>query len=147
MQISIEVTGIDTVSAYLAGMERRAKNLVPAWQLIEQILISETADNFKTETTPEGSPWQALSPQYKASKRKRESVGANRILVLDDIMRNSTDANLFPSRMEFGVTDDKAPWHQFGAGNVPARPFLGVNAEINTAIIDIIADYLTDETF
>lgn len=47
-------------------------------------LLATTQQRFSTQSAPDGSPWQALTPAYQRRKRKNK----NRILVLDAYLKN-----------------------------------------------------------
>lgn len=124
----IEIIGVTALRAEIRGLIHRVDNLLPGIEKdVKRYLDEVTQQRYSAEKTPDGVPWKPLSPAYKKSKRKRESVGANRILVLDDNMRRSYKTVAAKAFLDYGTNDFKARWHQFGRGRLPARPHLGLN--------------------
>lgn len=124
----IEIIGLNALRAEIRGIMHRVDNLLPGIEKgVKRYLDDVTQQRYSAEKSPDGVPWKALDPAYKRSKRKRESVGANRILVLDDIMRRSYKTVATKAFLDYGTNDFKARWHQEGRGRLPARPHLGLN--------------------
>jgi len=136
----------DMAGPALAALGQRLTDLTPAMRDVGEYMLRETEERFRKETDPVGRPWQALKPKTLAAKiRKHKST---KILTRDHRLRSSI--NYEPSRrsVEIGSPLVYAAVHQLGgvAGqNIPARPFLGVNAQNMDEIGRIIADYLLED--
>jgi phage virion morphogenesis protein len=127
----------------------RAQNLKPVYAAIGEMLLVSHRDRWDRDKkqAPDGSSWATLSPGYKKSKRKRESKGADKILVLDTFLRDtSLSYSATHSGLKFGANSEYAATHQFGdsARNIPARPFLGMSDDDEQAVLDIISDWLSE---
>jgi phage virion morphogenesis protein len=121
----------------------------PAFKQVGEYLIQVHEKRFDDQVGPDGNAWAPLTEDYKRSKRKMGSRGANLILVL-----NRTLARYFIYQFEgddlfFSTsqhTEKYAATQQFGrpAANIPARPFMGVNADNSDHIIGVFNRYLKD---
>jgi phage virion morphogenesis protein len=125
----------------LARLSRAAGHMRPAMLEIGEEMTEATKQRFSTQTGPDGTPWAPLSPRYAGSKRKQKSPA---ILVLrgylHDTLRYQADAD----SVEWGTDRLYGATHQFGdAGrNIPARPFLGLSADDERTILDIVQDHV-----
>lgn len=122
----------------------------------EHLLISHR-ERFDKAEDPEGNPWAPLSPAYLESKRKRKSRHPRDILVRDEHLR-ALHYQVSGKQLWVGTNREYGAVHQFGAekgefgttsrgapipwGDIPARPFLGLSGDDETAIRDIINDGL-----
>ena len=135
INISVDVSQLQPLQARLRGLAGMdTSTLMP--QLGEYLLRS-TQERFQTETGPSGTKWDALKP--KTLKYKKEN--RDKILTLSGVMGSV--------RMHYQATATQAvvynvakyaATHQFGRGNIPARPFLGISRrdadEINAIALD-----------
>lgn len=121
---------------------------------------SSTRDRFnKTQSAPDGTPW-------KPSGRVQERGG--KTLLWHNHLVNSITADYGDDFAEWGTNSTYAAIHQFGGEirptsakalvfkapdgsfvrakkvTIPARPFLGINADDEENILDIINQHLTD---
>lgn len=124
---------------------QRAQNLKPVFSDIGEMLLLSHRERWDDEVAPDGTPWEQLSDKYKASKRKRESNGHDKILVLDTFLRDDgLSYSAAHSGLEFGTDKIYGATHQFGDPdrNIPARPFLGISDDDETEILEIISVWL-----
>jgi phage virion morphogenesis protein len=125
----------------LKALQDKLGNLTPFYQDIGEALLNSTRRRFETQTAPDGSPWAPLSPGYEKRKKKNK----DKILTLEGLLRGllnydaSADALLVGTPLGYGST------HQFGRGNIPARPFLGLSTDDTEMILDALADWLLPE--
>ncbi len=132
------------------------RNLSPVLKDIGEHLLDSTQQRFARQTAPDGSLWQALSPQYQSAKKRN----ANKILMLDGHLSGTLRWQVSGNTLLFGSDRVYAATHQFGAkkgtfgktkgdksipwGDIPARPFLGLSAADERDIVDIVHDHLQD---
>lgn len=101
---------------------------------------------FRTQTSPEGVPWPALSPVTEARK------GSSQILVdTGRLQRSLTQSGpdairevvgeAFTPGFSFGTAVEYAMYHQLGAG-LPERAHVGVNDQQIDSLCDDVADHL-----
>lgn len=75
-----------------------------------QYLLASTADRFKSQSAPDGSAWQALSPRYQRSKRKNR----DKILTLDGYLGGHLAFQVNGGELLVGSNRKYAAIHQFG---------------------------------
>lgn len=157
--ISVEIDN-KTVLAALDRLQARAGNLRPALFEIGERLAESTYERFNTGTAPDGSLWALISEvtkQLSAKRGKRKGGPLVETGVLQDtieyqLMANGkgvmVGTNRF-SKKDDGGWDGGAAIHQFGgkAGrghqvDIPARPFLGLSADDEKTLLDIVARHL-----
>lgn len=168
--VALAVTVDDTqVKAMLTRLSQRMGNLTPVMRKIGSTLKNDAIGNFKGQHAPDGTPWKSLSLATKIARANRLSggkdiytkkrtvrKGAQRIMdsaqaLLDTgILRASINVlDTTPSSVTIGSRLKYAAIHQFGgkAGRgkkvtIPARPFIGMSASAERAIIDTINGYI-----
>lgn len=126
---------------FIRRLGEHIDDLSPLFGDIGEYLIESTQARFDVQQSPDGEPWLPLSPRYARRKPKN----ADRILVLDALMRDTLAYNAGPREMEFGTNRIYAATHQFGRGNIPARPFLGISDDDENEILKLLRDYVADE--
>lgn len=94
----------------------------PLAQVGEQLRLS-VSEQFRTEGVRGAEPWQRLNAAY--ARWKLSVVGPEPILVLTGAMRHAMTSrealHVSPHRLVYEPDDEKAVWHQTGAGNLPPR--------------------------
>lgn len=65
---------------------------------------------FKAQQSPDGTPWQALSPRYLASKRRNK----DKILTSEGLLRNTLRGQVDGDSLLFGTDRPYGAIHQFG---------------------------------
>jgi phage virion morphogenesis protein len=132
------------VKATLDRLIRAGVSLVTPMRNIAEELLNSTQDRFDLQQSPDGVPWAPLSEKYLKSKRKRESDGADAILVLEKHLRGELAYNSGDDWMEITAPRVYAATHQFGddSRNIEARPFLGISDDDMSTIHGILAAYL-----
>ena len=104
----------------------------PLLRDIGEYLMIAHDQRFASQTSPDGTPWQALSPRYQRRKRKN----GDKILVLDGYLKNTLRYQVNGDELLFGSNRPYAAIHQFGgmAGRgrkveIPARPYLPLTTD------------------
>jgi len=100
---------------------------------------------WNAQKDPAGNSWPTLSPNYAQSKRKKNSRGREKILVLTERLMNSFDYTVTRDTLEFGTNIMYGSTHQFGSSQVPARPFLGYTEEDMEYLGDELLRWLEDD--
>jgi phage virion morphogenesis protein len=131
----------DQVMAALNRLIQAGTNLQPVFADIGEYLLQAHDERWARQEDPAGNPWAPLSPKYAARKKKN----ADQILVLDGFLRDLLAYNATASGLEFGTNRLYGATHQFGReeAGIPARPFLGLSADDEAEILDILQDHLT----
>ncbi len=119
-----------------AGFEAKLANPKPLFGAWAAYLDSVTVTAFKSESSPSGIPWAALSPTYAArkAKDKKARYGLKKLkytgalfdslaaTILPDGVRVGTNIKVgkhsLGGLMQFGVPYNASP------KKIPARPFL-----------------------
>lgn len=137
----------------------KTQQLRPLYKAIGDVLEESTKQRFVDSKAPDGSAWKpnaqstidAYLGKFKGNYRKDGRLnkkGAARAAGKKPLIGESRDLS---TRINYaadtaGVTLGSplvyAATHQFGRGNIPARPFLGVSSADEGAIRDAILDYL-----
>lgn len=160
---AFEVTFND--AAILGALDRLQLGLGEDGALLRAIGeygVASTQRRFQTETAPDGSPWTALNPAYASLK----GSGFN-ILTRSGLLQRSMNYRPGISEVRWGSPMIYAAVHQFGdtivpknakalyfklglggrdvmarSVTIPARPYLGINAEDAEEIIALTGDFM-----
>lgn len=104
----------DALNTYAQGMGDMKILLAD----IGEYLLRTHMQRFKTQTAPDGTPWRALSPAYKKSKKKNK----DRILFLDGYLANTLRYQIDNDELRLGTNRPYGAIHQFGGEiNIAAR--------------------------
>lgn len=135
----------------------------PIMSVIGTALVGSTHQRFISQTDPDGAAWQALNKEYAATKRN------SRILTESGRLRDSINSQASADEVRVGTNVIYAAPHQFGATikpvsashlmfrmgdrfvmvdsvTLPARPFLGISADDETEIAEIVFGALERRT-
>ncbi len=82
----------------------------PLLRDIGEYLLIAHDQRFASQTSPDGTPWQALSPAYQRRKRKNQ----DKILVLDGYLKNTLRYQVSNDELLFGTNRQYAAIHHFG---------------------------------
>ena len=155
------------VEAAFAELSQRLTDFSPVMADIGELMIESTKQNFVEGSSPDGIPWaaksQATIDAYKArgdTPNVRPLIGASKSLSTTIFAQSDAASVSWGSNMVYsGVMQFGAAAGEFGAtigrdkngrefftstpwGNIPARPFLGIGADDQVAIIKTIEDWL-----
>ncbi|QEW21221.1 phage virion morphogenesis protein [Marinibacterium anthonyi] len=157
----------DGLSAALARVADALSDTTPLMQDIGEYMVKSTNDNFASGTDPEGRPWaprsQTTLDAYAARKDKpgprpligptkslsgtisyeadADSVSWGSNMIYAAVQQFGAEAGAFGARI--GVNEKgrryfmPIPW-----GNIPARPFLGVDKDDETGLLELVTEYL-----
>lgn len=147
----------EQVAEMLGRMRRNVENLRPALLEIGEHLQGAVEERFRTETDPEGNPWEPLSAFTLANKRNdqilTESGGSG--------LRGSIHYQVGKNVLEQGTNKIYGAIHQLGGTirakggslaigrpdgafalvkqvTIPARPYLGLSDEDRQVIDEIL---------
>lgn len=129
------------VTQALARLQKNASDLSSPMRQIASELAESARDAFGQSTDPWGDAWEPLSVQTKIRRlggtgkvftkkgglRKgaiRRAAGGFQPLLDTGRLRNSISQRSGRDFAEAGTSVIYAATHQFGRGNIPARPFL-----------------------
>lgn len=137
----------------LTRLIETGQNLEPIMEDIATYGENSTRDRFRTETAPDGSKWR---PNQRGGKILKQQMH-----LLDSITRDSGDnfaewgsdtSVIYAAIHQFGgvIRPKNKPYLTFkvpGGGfrrvkqvTIPARPFVGINADDEANILDIITN-------
>ena len=143
MQISIRVEGLKRVQQKLKVTADRLINLQPYWQLVGLYVQRQTIrERFNKEQSPEGQKWKPLSHATIRRRKKHHKKGSMKILQDTGELRRSIAYEANNDSVRVGSKLKYARTHQFGRGNIPARPFLGVTESEKQHITSMFRQYL-----
>lgn len=153
--ISVEVQSEETERLF-AELSRRMSDTGPVLDAIGQILVSSTQLRFVDEESPDHVPWQPLSSVTLARRRKKG--GGAKILRDTGRLASSITYVAGDGSVSVGTNVDYANVHQYGQrkgasgrtkrnspipwGDIPARPFLGINDDDLKSIDELLESYL-----
>lgn len=139
--ISVEYDDRAVINA-LQGLIDAGADMKTAFSDIGEYLRLAHDDRFEAQESPDGTPWEPLNPKYAARKKKN----ADKILILDEFLRDTLAYEADADGVEFGSNRIYAATHQFGADDrgIPARPFLGISDDDEAEILEILRDFLAD---
>ena len=156
------MSGTMEPDAFIAQMQSNLSSMVFTAPLtvIADDLRKTHQGYFDTQTAPNGVAWAPLAPATIKRRFSRDMGGNPRggisagftpdetILIDTGAMKSSTVfkgnrdhvETIGPALLEWGTKDEKAAIHQFGAGKIPARPFVGWNEPAINSATEHIAD-------
>lgn len=156
--ITLEITN-DQITPALQRTVSALANPLPLFQDLGEYLVKSTTDRFPTGRAPDGSVWAPKSPVTIARQggRRTNRLDTRPLFGPSGSLSSTINYEAFPDRIEWGSPMIYAAVQQLGAakgafgqtsrgapipwGNIPARPFLGISAEDETAILDIVAEW------
>lgn len=124
----------------LGKLAAAAGNARPALVEIGEQLIQSHHQRWDRQVGAQGRSWAPLSPRYQRRKKKHQ----DKILVLDEILRDTLHYQADNESFEFGTGRIYGATHQFGdpRRNIPSRPFLGISEDDEREITEILAEHL-----
>jgi phage virion morphogenesis protein len=128
------------VQQLLRRLVERTQDLEPVFADIGGHLTRSHDERFGLQVSPDGEPWEALSPGYQARKPKNQ----DKILTLDGNLRGTLHYKALADQLLFGTNLIYGATHHFGdpLRNIPERPFLGISDDDRDAILDIIREHI-----
>lgn len=137
----------------------RLDDLTPVYRDVGEYLVTATRDRFRTGTAPDGTRWRRKSPTTLAAYLARGDghrpdplIGPSGRLGREIASLVTRDSVEVGSSLEYsGVMQHGARKGAFGRsasgrplpwGDIPARVWLGLSAEDDRNIIDIVDEHL-----
>jgi phage virion morphogenesis protein len=159
--LTISIDDRDVLDA-LARLLGAAGDLTPALKNIGDYGRKSTIDRIKREETPDGTPFAPLNPEYADEKKGPGILRGDSLQLSDIVWQLAGDDSV-----EWGNQGPHVRIHQFGGTikpknasalvfalggrqvtvgsvTIPARPYLGINAEDEAEILAIVADHFED---
>lgn len=158
--LELRLRGDGAFEAALGGLVRGFDNLEPLMEIFGVYLESSTIERFDTETAPDGSAWQQ-------SIRAKEEGGQT--LTDSSQLRSSIHAEAANGSVRWGsnkiyarMMNDGGTIRAKGGGKlkfqlpgglgfrsveevtIPARPFLGINAEDEAELVALTEEYAAE---
>lgn len=127
-----------------ASLQRLARlRLTDLHDAVGEHLVSATRRRFKEGRDPEGRAWPKLK------KRKGKKGKAAKPLLLSGRLRSSITAKADQSGVAVGTNVVYAARHNFGFEQngvvwTPKRQFLGISPDDESAIVEIVEDFVAD---
>ena len=148
MNINIKAKGLSALSQSLKQKSDALANLSPYWQLVGMYVQKQTInERFGKQQAPNGEKWKPLSPARVKQRRKKHKKGNMRILQDSGELRRSIHYEAARGGVRIGSVLKYARTHQFGRGNIPARPFLGVTPQERKHIWHLLISYIKRHSF
>jgi phage virion morphogenesis protein len=136
-------------------------DMTPIHQDIAEYMVKATRGRFRTSTAPDGTRWREKSPTTLAAylrrgdgNRPKPLIGPSGRLGKEIASLVTRDAAEIGSALEYsGVMQDGAKKGAFGKtrtgrpvpwGDIPARVWLGISAEDERNILDIVDEHLDE---
>jgi phage virion morphogenesis protein len=142
--VSVSAAGFARIDAMLSRLVNPDFN--PLLDAIGGMVETQTGERFKsTKTAPDGTAWQALSPDYAKRKKKNK----RKILELEGDLRDAlTHLVTGKTSVEVGMNVLYAATHQYGdeSRGIPQRQFLGLSTADEEAINKLIDTWFEQVT-
>lgn len=161
--IRVEITS-DEIETGLARISASLGDLTELMQDIGELLANSTEERFQEGAGPDGTPWAPKSQTTIDRYRTNESLGTNASIPFQPLIgasrRLSSEIHyqVTARSVEIGSSLIYAAVQQFGAGKgafgtaannspipwgpIPARPFIGVSDEDETAVVATVDEWL-----
>jgi len=129
------------VRAALDRLAHAGGDLSDAFTEIGDHLIRSHQERFDAGVDPEGNQWEPLKPKTVEHKKKN----ADKVLIESGNLMGKLHYNAGSKQLEFGTNLIYGATHQFGRDDagIPARPFLGISADDEHEILNIIEDHIS----
>ena len=145
------------VAAALRRLVHAGADLTPAMRSIAAALEDSVAEAFASQSSPAGVPWADLSDTTKAI-RTRRGKWPGEILQVTGNLADGIESRHDADEAVVGTNIVYAATHQFGAargafgtssrgnpipwGDIPGRPFLGLDDDAEATILAILRRHL-----
>lgn len=113
----------------------------PLLEKIGQYLVSSTQARIRTtKTSPDGSPWAPWSPATSLAKQRSGQGGT--LLLNSGRLFNSITHQVSNDTVEVNSNAPYARFLQLGTRRMPARPFLGISKDDESAIAGLVRRHI-----
>ena len=142
--IRIDTRELDRLQASVRLLATGTQDTSTLMPRIGEYMQRSTQDRFKSQTGPDGDRWEVLKPRtLERKKHNRDKILTQRGYLRKHIYYQVTA----PGRVEVFSDRVYAATHQFGRGNIPARPFLGISRRDTEEIGAIVRDWAAEFGF
>ncbi len=153
VQDQITLPSFDALESLLLDMIKPLENPrmeQATWESVVSVLQEMEAGYFASSSGPDGSAWAPLS--YYTRVKKGHAVILRETWELEKSVTKTGSASSVMisdgSHLEFGTNREWAWVHQDGSEKqnkegksaIPARPFIGMNEQGMTDVMDVVAD-------
>lgn len=108
---------------FMKDLKQSTTKLQPAFNDFGKYMMTETKEQFETETDPDGKAWEPLKPATlrikKTNTKLRETLE----------MYNSMYYKATNEYFIFGIKDIKYQFHHFGTSRMAQRRVVGITNE------------------
>lgn len=149
----------DAARAAIRSAAAQLEDMTPIFRDVTEYMIEATRKRSRTGTAPDGSRWAAKRPatleRYKAlgyGNLSRVLIGPGKRLSREIVGQASPQGAVIGSALIYSrVMQEGAAKGAFGAdrrgrpvpwGRIPARVWLGISAQDETQIIDIVDEHV-----
>lgn len=145
---SARIEGAREVVRLLDQMRSRTDDLTPAWRAVGDHIAGEVDQQFATQGSHFGTPWDPRRPNY--GHDMKPDAGWNPLLVQTGTLRDSFTSRPMgverysPQSATFGSDDYRAGFHHHGTSDIPARPILRATEQMAEDASAILARYITE---
>lgn len=157
--IRIELQRVDAVQNALRRLSAALDDMTPVNQEIGEYLVDSTRRRFAAGLSPDDVPWARKSPvTIAAALARKDKADPRPLFGPSGRLSRETQYRAGPGSVEVGSSLVYAAVQQLGArkgqfgrtsrggpipwGNIPARPFLGLDDADVDAIVDIVEEAL-----
>ena len=147
LDLSATIEGSELVDRLMAQMADRTGDVSPIWPKVGDVVVDNMARQFDTEGAHFlGRQWSPLKPEYLAWKI-RKGLDPRRLHATGDMRRSFTTRPMdveefYPDYAVFRSNDAKAPFHQSGTRNMPARRIFAMTEDFSDEITQVVARYI-----
>lgn len=134
-KVEVHVPSIDATVSQLADKQRLMDK-------IGTYLVSTTQARIKTlKKGPDGAPWHPWAPRTYMARAKAGTL-AGGLLYNTGGLFNSVSHHVAGDTVEVSSSAPYARYLQLGTKNMPARPFLGISKDDESAVAGIVRRHL-----
>ena len=148
MRFVFEVAGDVQVNRELIGLSARGRDMSPAFDVILDLWIEETTEQFASEGGHASGGWKQLQPVTIARKR-REGLRPEILRATDRMMQSLTRrgdsdmiATVSPSELDYGSSVPYTRFHQTGTRKMPQRRPVEFTEPTRRATLKILQRFL-----
>lgn len=148
MNIHLSPQSISKIQSRLKAQAQKLQDMTPYWQIVGMYVQKQTInERFNKEQSPDGTKWLPLSPARIKQRMKKHKHGQMKILQDVGELRKSIVYEAGKNYVRIGSNLKYAATHQFGRGNIPARPYLGITPYEKNHILSICKTYIKNHIF
>lgn len=144
--MGMQVLGIERVKRRLGSARDRSRDVRPAWAAVGDDVADAMAMQFMTAGAAAGRPWAPLNPDYLAWKvaHNYDPRTLHRTRRMrDSLVSRPMDIEEYHAEYaDFGSSDEKLPFHQYGTSRMPQREVLFWHEPLITRTVRRVRNYI-----